>query len=95
MSNSIEREIERVAARALRDSAGLAGGAPLGIMDGIEAFFTAIDFTEPFIIGVIGTHVTFLMLAVLTRRHSAMQIALLALARQYTTTTTTRCYDAV
>jgi len=78
---SIEREIERVAERALRDS-HLSGGAPLGILDGLEAFLAAINFKEPAIVGVIAAQVAFAILAILTRKHNSMQIALLGLARQ-------------
>ena len=76
---TLEREIERVASRALRES-HLSGGAPLGIFDGLEAFVAAINFTEPLIVGILAVHVIFLITAVLTRKRSNVQIGLLVVA---------------
>jgi hypothetical protein len=76
---AIEREIERVAERAMHES-NLAGGAPLGILDGLEAFAAAIHFSEPLVVCIIVLHVLFLLTAVFTRKHPTVQMALLALA---------------
>lgn len=86
---SIEREIERVVHRALKESQ-LSGGAPIGIMDGIEAFIAAINWSEPFIVGIVCVHITFLILAIGARRHNNIQIGLLILACQTHTHTHSR-----
>jgi hypothetical protein len=80
-STSIEEELEKVIHRALADSRN-AGGAPLGLMDGLEAFLAAINWTEPFIIGVLACHVIFLLVAIFGRKQTGIQIGLLVLARQ-------------
>lgn len=78
---SIEEELEKVIHRALQDSRN-AGGAPIGILDGLEAFLAAITWTEPFILAILACHALFLLVAVVGRRQSGLQIGLLVVARQ-------------
>jgi hypothetical protein len=78
---TLEREIERVATRALHESR-LSGGGPVGLLEGVEAFLSAINFADPLLVAILSLHALFLTLAVLTRKHMASQIALLIVARQ-------------
>lgn len=78
---SIEREIEKVVERALRESR-LSGGAPIGILDGIEAFLAAINWTEPFILTILTCHALFFILAIVGRKRMTVQVGLLIVARQ-------------
>jgi len=78
-ASSIEDEVTRVAERAIRESR-LAGGAPLGILDGIEAFLAAIHWDEPLVLGLAGLQVAFLATAILTRKNNTAQMVLLVLA---------------
>lgn len=83
---TVEREIERVASRLVHESR-LSGGAPVGLVEGLEAFLSAINFTEPLLVAILSVHALFLALAIITRKHMASQIALLVVACQTTTHT--------
>ena len=43
---------------------------PLGLWDNIEAFWSAVDFTEPAIVGIVVGHVALVLLAVKARECS-------------------------
>lgn len=76
--SSVEYEIERTLQRALRES----GGAPMGFLDGVEAFVAAINWTEPLLLAILALHLILIATAVIGRNKMEVQVTLLVLACQ-------------
>ncbi|CAK9199981.1 unnamed protein product [Sphagnum troendelagicum] len=55
---------------------GGAGGEQRSFLDPLLGFVHAVDWTEPWLVGLIVFHITLLVLAVASRKHSNVQMAM-------------------